>query len=749
MYIAHKADGGREEPIKDHLSAVAAKSAEFAKAFGSSDWAYNMGFLHDVGKYSDGFQKRIKEDGPKVDHASAGAYAISGSDIGYLLSYCIAGHHSGLPNGDFKGGSRGSATLKRRLNKIEPVVGELLSRVEKEGLDGLIGDPSIPPLFESGCAIDTFSASMWIRMMFSCLVDADYLATEEFMSQERRRDYSDSVTEGLLERLEDKIKGFYPPKSSLDALRCDLLDACKEAAKGDPGFYSLTVPTGGGKTLASLRFALHHLAACGVPGGCVIYALPYTSIIEQNADVFRGVLNQANVLEHHANFDFDSVEDPFWAQGADSCGRNLSESLRLAAENWDIPVVVTTNVQFFESIYANKSSKCRKLHNIANSVIILDEAQMLPIDQLKPCLAALKELVDHFGCTVVFCTATQPALDGVLEIVPDVTEICPFKERFFAEMRRVTYRMLGEISDDDLAETLNDHDRVLCIVNSKKQARNLYDAFDVGSRFHLSTSMYPEHRRKVIAAVRYRLMHELPCRVVSTSLVEAGVDFDFPVVYREMCGLDSIVQAAGRCNRNNKRDAAESPVFVFESSEDYRFPPEIKQRVSIAKAVMRDMGLLENGLGLADRKALSSDGLDLGRLDILEEYFARLMRVRDGGTDKKEVYQMLSSCEHTSYPFATAAENFRLFTGADCSIVIPHRAIQPEIEKLKDGEADRAAMRKLRNYTVSVYPNAIRRLSACLANVAEDVYVLTDPSCYSEETGLITEVPFGEGLMWG
>lgn len=742
MYIAHKTDDGREEPINDHLRLVAEKAAAFAGSFGSADWAYNMGILHDVGKYSDKFQRRIKESGPKVDHSSVGAYVMSAinRDIGPLLSYCIAGHHSGLPNGDYVRDSKGSSTLRERLKKAEKKGKEPFQRAMAVGLD-LNASPKTPPVFDRLAEPNRFPESFWVRMMFSCLVDADYLATEEFMKGAARANLSCYDFAALRDRLEDRIAGFYPPTTKLNALRCELLDNCKTAATGTPGFYSLTVPTGGGKTLASMRFALNHLANSEAMGGRVIYALPYTSIIEQNADVFRETLGVENVLEHHSAAEFDSKEEGgSSSDGGTGQSALASDFLRLATENWDVPVIVTTTVQLFESLYASRPSRCRKLHSIANSVIVLDEAQMLPIPVLKPCLAALKELVDHYGCTVVFCTATQPALEGVIEGISDTTEICDFRDRFFDELKRVTYRLEGPVSDERLVAELADRDQVLCIVNSKKQARVLYAAVEGDGSFHLSTSMHPVHRRKTIRAIRERLENGLTCRVVATSLVEAGVDLDFPVVYRAMCGLDGIVQAAGRCNRNGRHPAEESVVHVFEAPGDYTVPAEIAQRAGIARTVMSLRGMLD--------EEEQSAKVALDDLDVLQDYFERLFVLRKSGMDRERAYEGLSTSRPESYPFSSVAERFHLVDGPGYSIVIPDDAVAAQVARLRDGTADRDDMRVLRSYMVDVYPDDFKRLSNCLTMVTDDMCVLDDLEQYSDETGLLVEDCSGKAEMW-
>lgn len=505
MQIAHISDAGKMEPIKDHLELVANKAAKFAKSFDLADCAHLAGILHDVGKYSVGFQKHILDNGPRVDHSSVGASLIANvgldAKIGYPLAYCIAGHHGGLPNGGSSADNEEEPTLNARIRRKRSACDSVFPLFAEDGLE--LRAPEIPDFLYQGSK-DGFSVSFWTRMLFSCLVDADFLATEEFMNGcERERAGSHSLQE-LCAALEEKLNSFYPPKTLLNIKRCAILDRCKEAASGKKGFYSLTTPTGGGKTLASMRFALHHASQSDHKIERIIYTIPYTSIIEQTAQVFRDIFKADNVLEHHSGFDFDADE---LGTGASPEKIKIMERLRLASENWDAPIVVTTNVQFFESLYSDKTSRCRKLHNLANSVIVLDEAQMIPISQLRPCIEALKELVEHYGCTVLFCTATQPALSSVFGELDIVHEICPDVPELFDALNRVSYLYQGKLDDETLVDQLLAQDQVLCIVDSRKQVRNLYDLLkgktgDSESVFHLSTLMHAHDRFRTIARIK-------------------------------------------------------------------------------------------------------------------------------------------------------------------------------------------------------------------------------------------------------
>ena len=569
--------------------------------------------------------------------------------------------------------------------------------------------------------LSRLTASFRMRMLYSCLVDADFLDTERFMNGDRGRGgYDDLPT--LLKRLEAYITPWQTPKTELNRLRCQILNACMAAGGKPKGVYTLTVPTGGGKTVASLAFALRHAAAHGMKR--VVYIIPYTSIIEQNAQVFRRILGDGNVLEHHSGvqFDFSDTARPAEARRA------------LAAENWDMPVVVTTAVQFFESIYANRSSKCRKLHHLANSVMIFDEAQMLPLHHLRPCVAAMSSLAAQFCSTIVLCTATQPALDDLLHVyAPNcpVTELCPQTAEEYDRFRRVTFRRAGVWGDDALAEKLGGHKQALCIVNSRKAAQSIFALLPPEGSFHLSTLMAPAQRQALLEEIRRRLQAGEPCRVVSTSLIEAGVDVDFPAVYRELAGLDAILQAAGRCNREGKRAPEDSVVTVFERTE----PPPTLFRVAVG----------------ATREALMQE-CAMDAQDTMRRYFAALRSLSGETLDKSGVVKAfekgINGCE---MPFRTVAERFHLIDENTRTVYIPFGDGAALIERLKAGECSKALYRKLGRYAVAVYEPHFQKLYAAGALLTarevpaldDDSAILRDRSLYSERTGLTLEPETG------
>ena len=739
MYVSHITDDGKMEDVQNHLDEVAQMASEFARSFGAENWAQLAGAFHDIGKCSEAFQNRILNNGPIIDHSTAGAFELFKQTGISSLAFCVAGHHGGLPDGGSNFDTSDDATLSGRIKRVE---------------EGNIPPYSIPTgtelpknlqfAFSGNGRPDEFSFAFLTRMVFSCLVDADYLCTERFMLGKERESLGSDSLDKLARMLEEKLAGFYPPKTPLNRIRCKVLDACAEKAAEAPGLFSLTVPTGGGKTYASLRFALQHATTSNHAMQRVIYAVPYTSIISQNAKVFRNVLGEANVLEHHANFDFDNASD----------NDGFNQQLRLASENWDAPVIVTTNVQLFESLFANKTSRCRKLHNIANSVIVLDEAQMLPTAYLEPCVRALTELVWHYGCSVVLCTATQPALSGLFEKHGlEVHEIAPDIEETFAALRRVTYNTEKQLTDDELAEKMLATNQVLTVLNSRKQTCALHDIIieKSGSHegiFHLSTRMHPAHRDKILSQVRQRLHDGLSCHLVSTSLIEAGVDVDFPTVYRALAGIDSIVQCAGRCNREGKHSAEESIVHVFEAISDsgapYNIPNDVQHKAELARNVMR----------WQQEYSETAGSNDYGSLAIIESYFAHLLK-QATSLDEKDVCRKLGKWGILrngipSIPFLEVAESFNFIEENTNTVIIPDSSIASEIDLLREGKASRSSLRKIARFGVNVYENEIKELrsAGAVELVKENIYLLLDESLYRNDVGLDTSDAGGKGLFF-
>ena len=732
-YVAHiSEDGKRYESVEEHLRAVSETAARFAEPFGASSWARAAGLAHDAGKYSNAFQCRILRNGPKVDHSTAGAFELKGVAAG-LLSYCVAGHHGGLPNGgslvDDGGSLLGRLKVADRggipdhsafqngvaLPEVDPPVFKVLPKTNEDG---------------------AFSLSMLTRMVFSCLVDADFLCAEAFMAGKPREGMGADSLSALCDRLESHLMGFYPLRGAVNEARCGMLDDCLAASRKRPGVFSLTAPTGSGKTLGLLRFALNHARAQQTAMQRIICAIPYTSIIEQNAAIYREVLGECNVLEHHSSFDYGDSEDP-----SSSLNR-----MKLAAENWDVPVVVTTNVQFFESLFASKTSRCRKLHNIANSVIMLDEAQMIPTKFLRPCVKALAELVKNYGCSVVLCTATQPCLEGYFGNEGLIVEEISGNPRDLSKsLERVTYRRDGKLDDEQIANALLEYDQALCIVNSRKQARCLFDRLK-GSGcgdgvYHLTTMMHSAHRKRVLASITERLQRGGRCIVVATCLVEAGVDLDFPIVYRAVAGVDSLVQAAGRCNREGKRAAQDSAVHLFVPTDPYSIPADVGQRAQVAQSVLP--GLLE----------ASDEPLDVENQ--VPAYFERLYLAKgESQLDEKKIVQRMSQNSSQNgiaiFPFEDVGRDFKLIEEGSTPLVIPCEENEDALERARDGAFSRGDWRTLSRYSVSLYSSDIRALddAGAIESLTSDTYVLLDKEFYRDDVGLDIARAGGDALFF-
>ena len=741
--LAHVQETGcgrfRLHGLDEHLRSVERLAGRFADKFDARDWGRLAGLWHDLGKFQPGFQSYIRRDSGfdpeahlenavpgRVDHSSVGAlHAVAhfckhgrrGDAIGRLLAYVIAGHHAGLP--DWRQADGGAGSLEVRLRER----GELLraTMAVSAALPFLEGETprSGPPSRES--------LSLWVRLLFSALVDADFLDTEGFMDPERagsRSGWKDlpEIAETFERFMVKKVRD----DTELNRIRGKILNWCRDAAESEPGLFSLTVPTGGGKTLSSMAFALRQ--ALRYRKARIVYVIPYTSILEQTVDVFREALGEEDpwtvVLEHHSNLDPDR-ETP---RG------------RLAAENWDAPVVVTTSVQFFESLFAARPSRTRKLHNLVGSVVVLDEVQLINADFLLPILDVLQFLADQFGVTVLLMTATRPSwsatdagdahLRGVREIVPD-------PDSLHERLRRVRVRIPNRLDEpqgwDDVAERILAEPSALCVVNRRQDARELFLRVqsEDPEAVHLSALMCGAHRSDVIRDVKERLGRGEGVRVVSTQLVEAGVDLDFPVVFRALAGLDSITQAAGRCNREGRSDRGEVHVFVPPTSP----PPGIlRQAADVTRSLFAE--------GELDPLAPSS----------FDQFFRHLYWLRGDRLDKEGIRRLLDHdgrSERLEYAFRTAASRFRLIDDRDrVSIVVrwPRPDGDPQVESgLRDLEHNgggRGVFRRLQRAVVGVSRWHLLPLeeAGAVQEVHDRLYVQRDTSLYDDVLGLTVDL---------
>lgn len=706
--------------LDEHLRDVAVMAANFAADFESADWASVAGLWHDLGKYSTEFQQYIRsvsgydahiEAPGRVDHSTAGAiHAMRQFGAhGRILAYLIAGHHAGLP--DWSVADTGAKALSSRLGVAQDY---LLDRIPAQSIPTEIFTQAKPTTRPRG---DSAALHLWLRMLFSCLIDADRLDTETFMDGARSA-YGD---------IADLIADFEKYMATLAAsadntpvnnIRADILRQCREKAILNPGLFSLTVPTGGGKTLSGMAFALRH--AVQHKKQRIIYVIPYTSIIEQTANTFRDIFGN-NVVEHHANFDPDKED----------------ARAHLATENWDAPIIVTTNVQFFESLFAARTSRCRKLHNIVNSVVVLDEAQLLPPEFLQPIADVMNQLASHYGVTFVLSTATQPALGSFQPFggkpfrgLDNVREIMDDPDTLYQQLQRVKVSVPADLQTprdwESIAAELLQHPSVLCIVSRRDDARELHRLMTAREEgkdtLHLSALMCGEHRSKVIADITARLKRNEPVHVISTQLVEAGVDVDFPVVYRALAGLDSIAQAAGRCNREGKlNNLGRVVVFV---------PPKPAPPGLLRQAAQISVSLLSGNASNV-----------LGR-DLAKQFFEHLY-VRAPSLDKHGIHEYLTQdARDCQIQFRTVAEKFRLIDdSAYQTILVRYGDNDILLGKLEKEGPQRWLMRKLQRYSVNIPKRLFAQLEkqGDVREVWQGIYAQVGDTLYDKSLGVVID----------
>lgn len=726
-----KSGDWQEHALDEHLKEVARRAGEAAQAFNNGDWAQLAGLWHDLGKYREKFQEYIKkasgyydaeahiEDAPgRVDHSTAGAiHAIDKLGLqGRILAYLIAGHHAGLP--DWNNAEGGQSTLFQRMEagKKNGYLQEVLNAVPPDEILNQSCPVSLPP---------KGSLALWLRMLFSCLVDADFLDTEAFMDDKKsslrsRYPSIEALKNAFDQHMTDKAAN--AKDSAVNRIRAEVLRQCREKGELPSGLFSLTVPTGGGKTLSSMAFALTHAVHHGKDR--VIYVIPYTSILEQTAEIFRSIFGVENVIEHHSNLDPE---------------REDSRS-RLATENWDAPIIVTTNVQFFESLFAAKTSRCRKLHNIVNSVVVLDEAQLLPPEFLAPILHVMQDLVNGYKVSLVLSTATQPAFAPRPKFLglKDVCELMDDPEKLYTGLKRVEAELPVDFARprtwESIAAELQQHESVLCIVNSRKDCRELHSLMPKNT-IHLSALMCGQHRSQVIAEIKQRLQNGIPTRVVSTQLVEAGVDMDFPVVYRALAGLDAVAQAAGRCNREGTLlQLGKVVVFV---------PPKPAAQGLLRKAQQSGQEIM---------RLTTGDPLTRERFEAyFRHYYASL-----NSLDKANIIALLdlhnvgtSRAEAGKYKFnfRAAAGLFRLIDEeGQTAVIVRYGESQRFIDALEKSQnmephERRSILRKLQRYTVNIREHECRKLydSEDIKEIYPGVYVQQTAGLYDDKLGFLID----------
>lgn len=688
----------------EHQRGVAELAGKFAADFDMAAWGEVVGLLHDKGKEKRAFQEHIMRNSgyrPEVvvngnkDHAVVGALIAKQlfPQFHLLMDNVLMGHHRGLYDEE---------ECQQKLRETE-----MPTEIDVQPINIQL------PLPRLGGKEDVHHL---VRMLYSCLVDADFLDTESFMlpEQHRLRVHTWDMREllGLLQRHLAQLSSG-APRTAVNEVRQYVQQQCVAQGSGATGFYSLTVPTGGGKTLASVLWALHHAVAHDLQH--IIIGIPYTSIIEQTAQTLKSIFGEENVLEHHSNFDYEQIGD-----------RDMRQRMKLATENWDYPIIVTTNVQLFESLFSNKPSQCRKIHNLARSVIILDEVQTLSMKCLRPIVDTLNTLHRVFGSSVLFTTASQPILSGRIDGanymanfrgLPGIHEIIPRKARLHDRLRRVTLQIdESPKSADEVASLLARHNRVLCIVNTRRDAKEIFEHLpDDGANIHLSRMMCPAHIKQSLQTIKEQLSRtDARVRVVATQLIEAGVDVDFPVVYRQQAGLDSILQAAGRCNREGRMPLATTHVFAL----DRALPPG---------AISKSNNARLNMVG----------DFDWFSQEAMTEYFRQLHAQYDN-FDKFGCNQLL----YNNQPqYEEIGKSFRLIEDNTMPVIINWGESNALISQLKSGHATYGLLKKLGQYSVNVRRRDLQQLlqMGAVEQLFEGVYYAPDPRCYDTRLGLVTD----------
>lgn len=743
-YIAHtREDSDITQSVYDHSVNVAKLCKQFAiDPF--KDYAFIMGLLHDIGKYQDSFQKRIRGAILHVDHSTCGAISaeniIQNPALSYIMEYCISGHHSGLPNGGTIADRADSGTLAGRKQKefddysaYKSELGHIISdtKIDSNGLltflsndcDNLKDATEISKNFINKYAFIT-------RLLASCLIDADSLDTADFCNGPTPKSL-DADFEACLEKLNKKVSSF-KCETDLQKTRINLQNQVYDKLDNNAEIYLMNMPTGSGKTICSMKFAL--LKAIKEQKKRIIYVIPYNSIIDQTVSVFEDIFgDSAEILRHQSSFVYedDTDEDP----------KKYASKAKLAVENWDAKIIITTAVQFFESIYSNKRSKLRKVHNMADSILIFDEAHSMPINYLQPCLQAISYLTRYCNSTAVLLTATMPDFhklisryclphSKIVDLIDDTSA--------FAAFKKCNYEYLGEYDSDKVISHGNSFASRLIIVNHKNTARELYNLC-TGKKYHLSTYMTGIDRARVINEIKCELktlyskypdLQDVPeeekITLVSTSLIEAGVDLDFEVVYRELNGVESILQAGGRCNREGKRKNAKVFIFKLKGIDE-------SLNATIASGIIAPQ--------LKDKSCSECIQVkDISCPECIQEYYRQLYDFKAKTIVANTISNTMNEVSPQSVfsiPFKDYSKNFNLISDHSISIVVPI----DEICKSLQNDAEKYGIidyRKLQVYTCSVYKNEFDNLrqQEVIEDYGTDVFFLKNMIYYDKDTGI-------------
>lgn len=711
-YIGHTSDDGRKQLLLDHLNGTSKLCRENANEFWA-DIAKFVGQIHDIGKYTSGFQKRINgAENIRVEHAICGAKEVAKAppkSYVPMIEYCVAGHHSGLPDGGTKVDGEEDPTLhgrmKRKTGDYSAYENEVKLEYPKDNLRELFDVSNQREIIER--------YSFFTRYLFSCLTDADFIDTERFVTPNTDRGI-DGDFQKAYEKVCEKLNSF-KIETKLQESRSIIQEQVYKSVESNANVYTLNMPTGSGKTLCSIRAALK--TAIGNKKKRIIYVIPYVSIIEQTAKVFEDIFGDVlPVLQHHSNYDFDDDKN-------EDENEITSEKLKRSCENWDAKLIVTTNIQFFESLYHYKGRRLRKLHNLADSVIIFDEIHMLPIDYIQPCLRAIGYVTKYLNSTAILMSATMPNYDKFMERYMSGVKIenAVKDTSLFNVFDKCRYEYIGKCELASLAEKAQEYDNALIIVNKRKTARELYDMCS-GNKYHLSTYMTPLHRSEIIAKIKEDIKNGINTTVISTSLIEAGVDLDFKAVFREIAGIDNILQSGGICNREGKMDMGD--VFVFET-DGGNYQTKKKSDIIIRANITRNL--------FEEFENISTD-------KCIKEYYGRLLNYKEKKIEENTITAIMGNdLRIDGIPFRTYAESFNFIDNQVIGIVIPCDENRGLIKELKDGKL--SVKRNLQRYSASVNKDEFKELFqiGIIETLDCGVCILANTDYYKSDVGLTLE----------
>ena len=721
--IAHiSEDGKRIQTVKEHSENVAKLCSDFS-IDELKDISYNIGLLHDIGKYQKSFQKRISGENIKIEHSICGAKdsmdEFDNNKIIELMAYVIAGHHSGIPDYGTKIDTENDGTLSGRLKRTTEDYNEYKNELALKSID----IDSILNKFElkqENISNGYDKLSFMCRYLYSCLVDADTIDTVKFCKNIKYETLKSNFYE-CLEKVNKKLESF-TCETELQKVRTKIQKQAFDRVDKKSNIYVLNMPTGSGKTLCSIKFALER--AIKTNKKHIIYVIPYNSIIDQTAELFQEVFgNSANILRHQSTYIYEDERD-----------EDYKTIINRAEENWDANIVITTMVQFFESMYSNKRSMLRKLHNMTDSIIVFDEAHLISLNILQPCLSSISILSKYFNSEIILLSATMPDYQKMMN------EFANFNTRFFDLIddtkdfkifETSKYKYIGDVEKENIVDEIQNYKSSLVVLNKRKNVEELYK-MSSGNKYYLTTYLIPKHRKEIIKRIRIQLSElesdyiedcivpiEKRVRVFSTSLIEAGVDLDFHTIFRELNGLDNIIQSAGRCNREGKLKTAE--VKIFKLSDTYSKSVD-SIKLKITEELIKDCGSFD--------------------VELIKEYYNRLYFL-DKNKNLIMSKSLLKYCENNHkepFPFMSYANDFNVIDNMQISLIIP---IDEECKKIIEeiefvGSIDINKLRILYNYTINLYKNEFEELlkQKVVCDLPNGMYYLKNLDYYDIETGV-------------